>query len=341
MKGDFKMFIWNRFFPLTLISFFAVFLIGGCWGEKEQKLEKVSLRLQWIPQAQFAGVFVAEKKGFYKQKGIELEIKPGGGTVDPMVHVEAGRDDFGIWVADRLIVGRAQGMPLKAIAVIYQKDQVVFITREDSGISTPRDFAGKKVGIKRGDNTETAYIAMLKDIGVDRKQINEIPVTWDMNPFFNRKVDVWPSYIINEPLQVEEMGIKLNYIKPGDYGIRGYSDTLFTTDEMIKKNPALVKRFLEATLKGWNCAIDNPEEAVDITIEFVKKKFGIKLDRYHELAMLEKSKELIKPEGGKIGEMDRTVWSEMMQRLVNLDILQKEINIESVFTRASECVNEN
>lgn len=171
---------------------------------------------------------------------------------------------------------------------------------------------------------------MLK-LGIDMSQVKEVPSGFNMQQFFNGNVDVWNGYIINEPLAAEKHGFKVNIIRPSDYGIDMYSDTLFTTDEMIKKKPDLVRKMVKATIAGWEYALAHPEEAVKAVL---KRDPRLKSD--HEKKMLEIEASLIvarKTNKYGLGWMDEEVWESMRSTLETLGILKKNsIKIKDVYT---------
>ena len=198
------------------------------------------------------------------------------------------RRAFGVTGADQILIARSKGVPAVALAVIYRRNPFVLFSLAKSGIKAPTDYVGKKVGVKIGGNEELIYRAVLAKSGIDKSKLTEIPVKFDITPLLTGTVDVWPGYLINEVLAAKEKGFEVNVVYPSDYGIDLYADTLFTTEKMLKEKPELVKKFVAATLKGWNAAIAAPEEAAKITV-----KYGDKLTYDHELAMMKASVPLL------------------------------------------------
>jgi NitT/TauT family transport system substrate-binding protein len=189
------------------------------------------------------------------------------------------------------------------LAVIYRRNPFVLFSLAKSGIKSPADYAGKKVGVKIGGNEELIYRAVLAKANVDKSTLTEVPVKFDMTPLLSGAVDVWPGYLINEVLAAKEKGFDVNVVYPSDYGIDLYADTLFTTEAMLRDKPELVKKFVAATLKGWNEAMAAPEEGAKATL-----KYGDKLTYDHELAMLKASLALLKPDDKPVGFMDEAGW---------------------------------
>jgi ABC-type nitrate/sulfonate/bicarbonate transport system substrate-binding protein len=296
--------------------------------QKEQKseLDKVYVRLKWIYQAQFAGFFTAEQKGFYKEQGINVTLTPGGAESPSIQMVAGGGEQFGVTGMSQLMEARAKGVPVVALAVIYRKNPLIwFSVNED--VNSAEDLVGRKVGVTIGSNSDILFKAMLKKAGVDIEKVERVPVTYDISPVLTRQVDAYEGYIINQPITAREKGFKTFIINPADYGINFYADTLFTTEKMIKENPDLVRRFVKATLQGWEYAYSHPDEAVDYTL-----MYSDQLKKEHETAMMQASLELLKPDDKPIGTIDRQVLEEMHDLLISNNILENPLDLDKLYT---------
>jgi ABC-type nitrate/sulfonate/bicarbonate transport system substrate-binding protein len=311
---------------LSIGYLFLVLMMISCSAKKDY--DKITLRLKWIHQGQFAGFYVAKNKGFYDAQNIDLEIRAGGQNLNAIKLVAAGSDTFGVWGADQLIIAKAKNIPIKVIAVIYPISPVCFTSLKDSKIKTPKDFIGKRIGVQYGTNVETEYVSMLKKLNIDRTLMDEIPVQFNFQQLLEGKVDVWPSYVINEPILAYEKGFEVNVISPSEYGVKMYADTLFASEDILKNNPDLVYRFLKATIKGWVYSLEHPKEAAEAVLAYDGK-----LDMDHELRMIKAATPLVKPSNEyKIGWMKKDIWSEMKRELLEQKLLEKDIEIDSVFT---------
>lgn len=288
--------------------------------EQAGDLEQVSIRLEWLHQAQFAGFYVADRKGFYRDHNLDVTINPGGIDFPAVQMVASGSDDFGLEEGERILGARGKEVPVVALATLYRKNPTLFFSLKNSGITKAEEFVGKKVGTV--PDTRLLLSKMLERAGVNESAVKIIPVEYDITPLLTGEIDVWPGYAINEPLLAEEQGYEVNRIWPSDYGINAYSMTLFTSEELIEKKPDVVRSFVEATIEGWNYAYNHPEEAVEITLSYSDQ-----LNREHETKMMEASLELLKPDNKPIGHMDRKVWEEMQGIF-----LDQRINIDEMFT---------
>lgn len=316
---------------IVLIILVVIIIVGAITlllGKKEQvAVDKVNVRLKWVHQAQFAGFYTAEQKGFYEKNGIDVTLNPGGVDFPAIQMVAGGGEQFGVTGADQILLAREKGVPVVALAAIYRKSPFVLFSLKNSGITEPKDFVGKKIGVKLGGNEELTYRAMMKNAGVDTSQVTEIPVKYDISPLLSGQIDAWPGYSINEPITAQEKGYEVNIIWPTDYGVNLYADTLFTTEDMIKNNPDLVKRFVIATLQGWNYAYNNPDEAVTYTL-----MYSDQLKKEHETKMMQASLTSLKPDDKPIGFMDRENWENMQKLLLESGFMKSAVNIDAVYT---------
>jgi len=314
--------MWKR----LIASVFVISLWGPVTAARAD--EAVTLRLKWFNQAQFAGFYVAKTKGYYKSAGIDLDIQPGGPDFPAIQMVAGGNEQFGVTGADQILIARGKGVPVVAVAVIYKRTPFVLFSLAKSGIKSPADYVGRNVGVKLGGNEELMYRAMMAKAGVDTAKVKEVPVKFDIAPLLNGTVDVWPGYEINEVLAAREKGFEVNVVSPSSYGIDLYADTLFTTEKMLREKPDTVRKFVAATLKGWNDAIAHPDEAAKITVDVG----GSKLTYEHELAMMKASQPLLTGEGEALGAMDEAHWRSMQTLLVEGKFLKAPVDVTQAFT---------
>lgn len=294
---------------LALVTALSTIFIFTYRRATEGNLQKTSLRLRWTTQSQFAGVYWAEDKGLFQQEGLQVTVNPGGPSINHMQIVGSGAEEFGICGAAQIIEARDKGLPVVALAIVYQGNPNVFFAKKNSGIKEPKDWVGKTVAVFYGYDLEYMYRAMLKKNNINPSSVKEYPAKFDMAPFFQGDVDVWAGYEINQPNTAEEKGVEINRIYPDDYGIKVSGDTLFTTEDVIKNNPELCQKMINAFLNGWKGALQNKEAALDTII-----KLDNKLDRIHETKMINSVERLTltKEIDGKIGWMTQDQWKNMV-----------------------------
>ncbi len=253
--------------------------------------DKVSLRLKWVAQAQFAGYYVAKAKGFYEQAGLDLTINPGGPNLNVETLVAAGNDTFGVaGGTEGVLLAREKGLPLVCIGVGVQKTPFTYVAYKDSGIKTVKDFKGKKVATWFTGTQYTLY-AMLAKEGVAQSELTIVPQSGSMSPFIEKQFDVAAATFYNELNTLKEQGLgdKLTLISPDDYGIVVQQDTVLTTEKTRSEKPEQVQAFLNASAKGWKYALQNKKETIDIIMAASPS-----LNRPHQEAMLEEFEKLLK-----------------------------------------------
>jgi NitT/TauT family transport system substrate-binding protein len=289
--------------------------------------DAVTLRLKWFNQAQFAGFYVAKEKAYYQSAGLNVDIQAGGPDFPAIQMVAGGNEQFGVASADQILIARSKGVPVVALAVIYRRSPFVLFALKQSGIDDPAAFKGKRIGVKLGGNEELVYRALLAKAGVNKTDVTEIPVKFDITPLLTNAVDVWPGYAINEVIAVREKGFEVNIISPASFGVDLYADTLFTTEKMLSEKPGIVGAFVVATLKGWRDAIASPEEAAKTTL-----KYGVKLTYEHELAMMKASIPSLVPDSKPVGSMDEVAWRAAQDLLVAGGFQRERVDLAKVYT---------
>jgi NitT/TauT family transport system substrate-binding protein len=299
---------------------------GAVEWANAQGLESVTVQLKWHHQTQFAGIYAAEAKGFYRTEKLAVQHRPWKvGAPSPIEQVVSGAATVGITSQTEFLVAREKGTPIVAIAAIYQKTPVGFFALKRSGIKQPKDFLGKSITF--ASTHEIHLRTMLKRLRLDFTALRPVPYSFDLTRFYNGEVQVWGGYVMNQPVDARLAGHEVNIIFPDDYGVHTYDDIVFTSDEVSRRNPALVERWLRATLLGWRYAIENPEEATEITL-----KLDPALKREKQMAMLLASIPLIHTGQHPIGWMTREVWEETAEMLLDQKVLPGPVALEKAYT---------
>ncbi len=216
----------------------------------------------------FVGVYVAQEKGFFREEGLDVEIRHGTpGTNDALQALLAGNVQVSTATASSVLKRRSENAPVVAIALIGQRGEGGLVALADSGIKTPRDFEGRTVGYRTFPSPE--YLAMLKAAGVDRATINEVNLTSpDVRLLTEGQVDVLPAFLSNEPFQLKQLGKEVTTFDPADYGVPSLGLTYITTEEALGEQAESLQRFLRASLRGIDYAIEHPDEAIDIVLKY-------------------------------------------------------------------------
>ena len=296
-------------------------------GEEKKPSDQVTVQLKWIHQAQFAGLYIADKKGFYAKENIDVTLLPANPETnsDIITNLVAGDNQFAITSGDKLIQACSEGEPVVAIAAIFQKNPYVYLSLKESGIQRPSDLVGKKIMVP--PDAELLHIALMRKLDIDPNSIEVIPYEQGVVPLTTGQVDAYMVYRTATGLAFDETGCEFNIMWLEDYGIHGYADTIITTKQLVQQDPELVERFLRATLKGWCYAIENPDEAVDVTLQY-----DYTLNRELQARMMTIQTPIIHTGRNNIGWMEENIWQGMCDTLLGADILTQQINVSEVYT---------
>jgi NitT/TauT family transport system substrate-binding protein len=280
-------------------------------GESSQQLTKVTLQSKWVVQAQFAGFYTAKAKGFYKQAGLDVTIKPGGPDISPEQVVLGKGAEFGIDWFPSLLAQRDTGNDLVNIAQVYARSGTTEVVFKNSGINTFKQMRGKKFGVWILGNEFEQRAALVKN-GMDPdKDVTVVKQNFDMVAFLKRQIDAASAMTYNELAQVLEVKnpdtgklYQLSDLKVFKYSALGtgmLQDGVFVRSDWIKdkKNQSTAVKFLQASFRGWIYCRDHFKECVNIVL-----KNGPALPRGHQTWQMNEVNALIWPNKLGVGVMD-------------------------------------
>ena len=250
---------------LALLAFAAACAVGA------QAADKLTVQMKWVPQAQFAGYYVAQAKGYYKAEGLDVTIKPGGPDVSPVQVIAGNQADVIVnWMPDAL-AAREAGVPLVNIAQIFDKSGLMLTCKKASGVTSPKDSKGKTLGVWFGGN-EYPFLNWMAKLNLKPDtDIKVLKQGFNVDPLLQNQAACISTMIYNEYWQVVDAGIKESDLVTffyEDQGVASLEDGLYVVDSKLK-DKAFVDRaakFLRATLKGWNDAVKDPAGAAKIVV---------------------------------------------------------------------------
>lgn len=311
---------------MLVLSFLLTPILIGCENKKaDMPIEKVPVQLKWRHSAQFVGFYIAQQKGYYAAKNIAVTLKPRIPHLtneDMVTDLIGEKRFFTIMGGEFLLDARKKGVPIKAIAVVFQRNPYVYATLKGSTIKRPQDFIGKKIMLPPDGRIQHA--ALLKKLGIPWDKMKYAPYDRKADFLKNEQIDVQMVYRPGSGLALEERGLELDFIWLDDYDIKPYADTIVTTEKLIREKPDLVENFLRASLKGWRYAIENPEDAVSVTMDY-----NSTLDRAQQIRMMQIQTPLIHSGGHQLGWMEPAVWQEMQNLFHQTD---DKLIVDPVFT---------
>jgi len=276
-------------------------------------MDKVTLQLKWVPQAQFAGYYAAAAKGYYKQFGLDVTLKPGGPDITPEQVVASGQAQFGIDWLPSLLATRDKGGDIVNIAQVFTRSGMTELTHKASGITNVAQMKGKKVGVWCCGNENELYAALVKN-GLNPKSASSVKIVnqpFDMTLFLQNKVDAAAAMTYNELAQVLETKnpttgklytlADLNVITMEKAGTAMLEDGIFTTGAYLKdaKNRDVATRFIAASLEGWAFCRNNVSACTSIVL-----KNGTLLGKGHQTWQMNEINKLIWPAAGGVGVMN-------------------------------------
>ena len=280
-------------------------------SSEEQALTKVTLQSKWVVQSQFAGYYAAKAKGYYKQAGLDVNIKAGGPDILPEQVVLGRQAEFGINWFPSTLQQRDTGNDLVNIGQVYARSGTTEVTFKSSGINTFRKMRGKKFGVWIFGNEFEQRAALVKNGMNPDKDVQLVKQNFDMLAFLNGEIDAASAMTYNELAQVLEVKnpktgklytLKdLNVFKYSDLGTGMLQDGVFVRGDWIKDtaNQATAVKFLEASFKGWIYCRDHVRECTNIVLQN-----GPALPRGHQLWQMNEVNALIWPNRLGIGLMD-------------------------------------
>ncbi len=238
--------------------------------------DKVRLQLKWQHQFQFAGYYAAQAQGYYQAAGLEVEIIPCQPGEDGVQKVLQGKAEFGVGSTELLLL-REQGAPVVALAVIFQHSPLALMTLKQSGLQSIHDLVGRRIMIEPGSSELYAY---LREEGISSDKFTLLPHGFHVKDLLAGNVDAMSTYVTDEPFELSKAGQEYVLYSPRVAGIDFYGDNLFTTESQLKLKPEMVKAFREASLKGWEYAMQHPEELVQLIYSRYSQRHSIEHLRF-------------------------------------------------------------
>jgi NitT/TauT family transport system substrate-binding protein len=234
--------------------------------------EKMQLQLNWFQLADHAPVYLALKKGYFKEEGIDLTVLRGSGSADSAKKIDLGQADVGISDAPTVLTAISKGANLKMVAVVFDKAGNNVFFKKSANIKTPKDLLGKKIAVPPADSHRVLWPAFASLNGIDPNSVTLVNVKPEGKQAIvaagevDGSFDLYTSYAIWEKvLGKGEVGNLLW----ANFGLPIYGHTYFVNNDLIKKNPKLIEKFLRATHKGWRDAKADPKAAIDAMTEQV------------------------------------------------------------------------
>ncbi|OED32387.1 ABC transporter substrate-binding protein [Planococcus maritimus] len=302
---------------------------GSDVSNEQQELKEITMVLDWTPNTNHTGLYVAQEKGYFEEQGLDVEIiLPGEAGANQLV--ASNQAEFGIGAQESLTEARVQDIPIVSIAALIQHNTSGFASPVDKGIESPADYEGKTYG-GWGAPVEKAVLgSIMEQEGADVEQVDIVNIgNSDFFTAVERDIDFAWIYYGWTGIEAELRGDELNMQYLPDYSdkLDYYTPILMTNENMIEEDPETIRAFTEAVSEGYEFAIDEPEQAADILIEAVPD-----LDP----KLVKASQEWLSPkyqdDSPQFGHQQEQVWADYAAWMLDNGLLDKELDVEKAFT---------
>ncbi len=308
-------------------------VLFGCSSKngsgEQDSLEKIIVVLDWTPNTNHTGLYVAKDLGYYGDVGLDVEIiQPSEGTAEQIV--ASKQADYGVSYQEQVTLARVEDVPILSIAAVIQHNTSGFASLKEKGIKTPKDFEGKKYGGWGSPIEHATLKALMEKYGGDVETV-EIITSGDTDFFVASERDIDFAWIFEAWTGIEAQlrGIELNYIDLGkeDENLDYYTPVLITNEEKIQQNPDQVRRFMEATSKGYRLAMEDPGQAAEILL-----KYAPELDEELVKASQEWLSTRYQGDAEVWGWQRKEVWDNYTNWLFERDLISRNIDSSKAFT---------
>lgn len=315
---------------LSLTSIALILLLSAC---NKEDTEKVSIMLDWYPNAVHSFLYIAKEKGYFEDEGIELDIQFPANPTDPINLAAAGKVTMGITYQPDVIIAKSeQNIGIKSVGVLVRSplNHVAFL--EESGIESPKDLEGKTVGYSGIPLNEAILETMMKADDADYSKVNMVDVGFELNSsLISKKADaVIGAYINHEVPLLEYEGFPTGYIDPTDFEIPSFYElVVVTSDDTWKKDQKNIEAFWRAAGKAFDDMEKDPEEALSILLKYQDEaNFPLVevVERESLSVLLPKMKA-----PGTFGEQDEETWKATADWMKETGLLKNKANLDGIF----------
>ncbi len=288
---------------------------------RAEAADPLTLQLKWVPQAQFAGYYVAQAKGFYRDAGLDVTIKPGGPDVNPSQLIAGGGADVIVDWMPSALAAREKGVPLVNIAQVFEHSGMELTCRRDSGIKTPADFPGKTLGVWFSGN-EYPFLAWMSKLKLATTGgptgVAVLKQGFNVDPLLQKQAACISTMAYNEYWQLIDAKMKPEQLVVFKYeaeGVATLEDGLYTTEAKLadKAMADRLSRFVKASMQGWSYAIAHQDEAVRIVLQ--NDTAGVQTEG-HQARMMAEVAKLIPGGAHGLGYLDEAAYNRTVAELM-------------------------
>ena len=308
----------------------AMLLAVSCSSEPEKA--SIKLALDWYPNANHLGLYIAQQKGYFEDENLEVTMYTPSDPSTVLQTVGAGQDDFGMSYQPDVLLARNEGVPVVSILGVVQHPLNSVMTLKSSGITRPGELAGKKVGYPGIPTNEPLLETMLKADGLDGLgDVELVNIGWNISEsLIGEKVDaVVGAYWTHESIHMENIGYPVNVMRMEDWGVPDYYElVLVTGEDYLKDNRDVAERFIRAIKRGFEEAIEDPQAGVDVLVAENKGEIDEDIDRPGADLLVELWQ---LPSGGGFGTQEPDRWNSFVQWMKDNGMLEPSLDASAAY----------
>ena len=314
---------------LSFLFLFIALVLASCSGQQAvQESQEVTIAMGFIPNVQFAPMYVAMERGYFAEEGIQVKLDYGMET-DLIQRVAANELQFALASGDQIVLARANDLPVKYVCNWYRRFPVCVVSMADKGITDPTQLAGKTVGIPvLKAASYIGWLAFLDQVGIPADSVNLQVIGYtQVASLVEGRVDAAVCYAMNEPIQLAEAGYQINTFYLDSY-TRLVSNGIITNDQTINKESQLVRGVVRAFLRGLQDTLDDPDAAFEVTRKVIPEmdESAAKLQR----AVLQECVAFWRSDD--LGASDPDAWEESVALLKKLGLVTVDVKPGSLYT---------
>jgi putative hydroxymethylpyrimidine transport system substrate-binding protein len=311
-------------FVFTILT--AVSCVDG-----DDSVESVKLALDWYPNANHIGLYIAQEKGYFKEENLEVEIYTPSDPSTVLQTVASGSDNFGINYQPDVLIARGEGVPVVSILGMVQHPLNSMMTLQSSPFDTPSSLKGKKVGYPGIPWNVDALSTMLKSDGLSGvEDVELVNVGWELgSSLIAQKVDaIIGAYFTHESIALENQGHPVNVLRMEEWGVPDYYELVMVTSEgYLKSNPKVVEKFTRAVSRGYSDAIKDPAAGIEILKKY-EPEIDVDIDKPGSLLL----QLLWQDKNGKFGRQTEDKWVGFADWMKDKAILPENVEPEDAYT---------
>ena len=320
---------------LMRLALVLVLVVAVAAPAAAQAPRKVVFALNWFAVGDHAAYWVALEKGYYKEKGLDVELQNSKGSGDSIAKVDTGRADIGLADASVVVPRVAQGAKIKVVGAVFDNTPLNIWTRKDTGISKPKDLEGKTLAAPPGDSQRQLFPAFAKINGVDESKVRWVNIepAAKFVALSEKRADAVPDYTTGQPFWEKAVGKDNLVMMPWHrFGFDTYSMSIFASEKTMNERPKVLRDFLEASYRGWRDVMENPRAALEI---FKKRVPEIDLALIEPNMML--GLDLMRTDRfaqNGIGWMDRSKMCRTVELINTYMDVPRKVGCDEVFTNS-------